>query len=214
VWLLAQTAPHQHASAPEVDQTSSSKAVTREKGAPGDAAAARQVPSPASRASPSPEAGQRIRYVTGHRVAFRAEPSRDGVILDRFDTGRALQLLKDDGAWSHVMDPLTQRSGWISSRLLAETAPRTRTDDQEKPQPRKEVPAQKPPAITDATVIARIIAGSIGAYPGNCPCPYSRDRAGRSCGQRSAYSKPGGYSPICYPADVTGAMIEAFRKAM
>lgn len=33
---------------------------------------------------------------------------------------------------------------------------------------------------------------------GSCECPYDRDSAGRSCGARSAYSRPGGSSPICY----------------
>jgi len=53
-----------------------------------------------------------------------------------------------------------------------------------------------------------IIQSSINSYPGNCPCPYNRDRAGRKCGKRSAYSKPGGYSPICYPSDVTDEMVQ------
>lgn len=33
---------------------------------------------------------------------------------------------------------------------------------------------------------------------GSCECPYDRDSAGRRCGGRSAYSKPGGSSPVCY----------------
>ncbi|MEM9452488.1 MAG: hypothetical protein AAGA75_28770 [Cyanobacteria bacterium P01_E01_bin.6] len=33
---------------------------------------------------------------------------------------------------------------------------------------------------------------------GSCDCPYDRDSAGRSCGGRSAYSRPGGASSICY----------------
>ncbi len=51
----------------------------------------------------------------------------------------------------------------------------------------------------------RQIRQSIAAYPGSCPCPYSTDRAGRRCGARSAYSRPGGRAPLCYPADVRGA---------
>lgn len=31
-----------------------------------------------------------------------------------------------------------------------------------------------------------------------CQCPYDIDAAGRRCGGRSAYSRPGGASPICY----------------
>jgi len=58
-----------------------------------------------------------------------------------------------------------------------------------------------------------IIRQSIASYPGNCPCPYNTMRNGRSCGKRSAYSKPGGYAPKCYPSDVTAADIAAFRAA-
>ncbi|ABC33038.1 conserved hypothetical protein [Hahella chejuensis KCTC 2396] len=58
----------------------------------------------------------------------------------------------------------------------------------------------------------KIIELSIQSYPGNCPCPYNRDRAGRKCGKRSAYSKPGGYSPICYISDVTDEMVKEHKR--
>ncbi|HEX8216172.1 MAG TPA: hypothetical protein VF577_01790 [Allosphingosinicella sp.] len=66
-------------------------------------------------------------------------------------------------------------------------------------------------AQTDAPIKQRLIRESIASYPGSCPCPYSTDRAGRRCGARSAYSRPGGYAPICYPSDVTPAMVRAAR---
>ena len=62
----------------------------------------------------------------------------------------------------------------------------------------------------DKKIKQEIIQQSIANYSGNCPCPYNRDRAGRSCGRRSAYSKPGGYSPVCYPGDVTPEMIDEY----
>jgi len=68
-------------------------------------------------------------------------------------------------------------------------------------------------AQSDAEVRQRIIRESIAAYPGPCACPYSVMRNGRSCGGRSAYSRPGGYAPICYPRDVTREQIEAWRRA-
>jgi hypothetical protein len=37
-------------------------------------------------------------------------------------------------------------------------------------------------------------------------------RNGKLCGGRNAYSRPGGAAPLCYPTDVTPAMIEAYRK--
>jgi hypothetical protein len=68
-------------------------------------------------------------------------------------------------------------------------------------------------AQSEAQVKQQIIRQSIAAYPGPCPCPYSVMRNGRSCGGRSAYSRPGGYAPICYPADVTQAQIDAWRQS-
>lgn len=67
-------------------------------------------------------------------------------------------------------------------------------------------------AQSDAAIRQALIRQSIASYPGSCPCPYSTDRAGRSCGRRSAYSRPGGYAPLCYPADVSAAEIQAYRR--
>jgi len=67
-------------------------------------------------------------------------------------------------------------------------------------------------AQSDAAIKQRLIRQSIAAYSGSCPCPYNVDRAGRSCGRRSAYSRPGGASPLCYPRDVTPAMVRAARR--
>jgi len=66
---------------------------------------------------------------------------------------------------------------------------------------------------SDAQIRQQVIRQSIAAYPGPCPCPYSVMRNGRSCGGRSAYSRPGGYAPICYPRDVTAAQVADHRRA-
>lgn len=76
-------------------------------------------------------------------------------------------------------------------------------------------PAQsqkKPAVLTDAEVKREIIKLSIASYKGGCPCPYNTDRAGKSCGARSAYSRPGGAAPICYEKDVTAKMIAEYRN--
>ncbi len=67
-------------------------------------------------------------------------------------------------------------------------------------------------AQSDAEIRQRIVRQSIAAYPGPCACPYNTDRAGRSCGRRSAYSRPGGYAPLCYPANVSREEVEAWRR--
>lgn len=63
----------------------------------------------------------------------------------------------------------------------------------------------------DEKIIQNIISESIANYAGNCPCPYNRTSNGSSCGRRSAYSKPGGYAPVCYARDVTPAMISTYK---
>jgi hypothetical protein len=66
--------------------------------------------------------------------------------------------------------------------------------------------------VTDAEVRSSIIRESLAGYPGPCPCPYISMRNGRACGGRSAYSRPGGYSPICYDRDINQEMIKQYRR--
>lgn len=65
---------------------------------------------------------------------------------------------------------------------------------------------------TDDQIRKMIIRESIASYPGNCPCPDNLASNGSRCGKRSAYSRAGGYSPICYPEDVTREMIRRYRQ--
>jgi hypothetical protein len=65
---------------------------------------------------------------------------------------------------------------------------------------------------TDAEIRQTIIQESIAAYRGNCPCPYNSARNGSRCGGRSAYSRPGGASPLCFPQDVTQQMVDVYRR--
>jgi len=67
--------------------------------------------------------------------------------------------------------------------------------------------------LSDAQVKQRIIKQSIAEYPGNCPCPYNSARNGSSCGGRSAWSRAGGYAPMCYPNDVSKAQVNAWRAS-
>jgi hypothetical protein len=66
---------------------------------------------------------------------------------------------------------------------------------------------------TDAEIRQALINASTASYPGNCPCPYFADRAGRSCGGRSAWSRAGGYSPLCYPNDISPDQVRKYRNA-
>lgn len=72
-------------------------------------------------------------------------------------------------------------------------------------------PPRKP--LTNAQVVRLLIKESIDQYPGNCPCPDYADSAGRRCGGRSAWSRDGGYAPLCYRSDVSPQMIADWRVA-
>lgn len=63
-----------------------------------------------------------------------------------------------------------------------------------------------------AAIKQKIIQESINNYSGNCPCPYNTARNGSRCGKRSAYSRDGGYAPICYAEDVTAQMIKNYKR--
>ena len=66
--------------------------------------------------------------------------------------------------------------------------------------------------VTDDQIRQAIIQESIAAYSGPCPCPYNTARNGSRCGARSAYSRPGGAAPVCFPQDVTQQMLATYRR--
>lgn len=65
---------------------------------------------------------------------------------------------------------------------------------------------------SDAQVKREIIKESIASYPGSCACPFNHASNGSSCGRRSAWSKAGGYDPICYADEVTPEMVRQWRE--
>ena len=70
-------------------------------------------------------------------------------------------------------------------------------------------------ALTAAAIAAIIVQASRDQYHAGgrpCACPDDTARNGSACGGRSAYSRPGGAAPLCYPSDVTAAMIESYRQ--
>lgn len=69
--------------------------------------------------------------------------------------------------------------------------------------------------ISDAAVTNSIIQQSVPDYLATghpCACPYNLASNGSHCGGRSAYSRRGGASPICYPDQVTPEMILQWRR--
>lgn len=67
--------------------------------------------------------------------------------------------------------------------------------------------------FSDAQITQILIKESVQGYSGSCPCPYNVARNGRACGKRSAYSRPGGAQPLCYPSDVSKKMIQDYRSS-
>ena len=71
-----------------------------------------------------------------------------------------------------------------------------------------------PQNVSDAEIRNLLVQRSIAAYAGACPCPESRNSRGARCGGNSAYSRPGGSRPLCYPTDVTDAMVQRHRETL
>lgn len=68
----------------------------------------------------------------------------------------------------------------------------------------------------DSEIQQAIIQQSVADYKATghpCACPYNSARNGSSCGNRSAYSRPGGAAPLCYPKDVTPGMIVDWKQS-
>ena len=79
---------------------------------------------------------------------------------------------------------------------------------------RKSLPTVKE-TVDTAKVIALILAASRAAYHARgrpCACPDDTMRNGRRCGGNSAYSRPGGARPLCYPTDVSPDMLARYRS--
>lgn len=68
--------------------------------------------------------------------------------------------------------------------------------------------AQERRAPDEQRIRRQIVEESIASYPGRCPCPYNVTRNGSSCGGRSAWSRKGGYAPICYENEVPREMVK------
>lgn len=58
-------------------------------------------------------------------------------------------------------------------------------------------PSESMPPVS-ASAPSRSFEEIRGPREGSCQCPYDLDSRGRECGGRSAYSRPGGSSPVCY----------------
>ena len=70
-------------------------------------------------------------------------------------------------------------------------------------------------ASPDEQIRQQIIQNSVSQYLATghpCACPYNVARNGSQCGKRSAYSRPGGAAPLCYPPDVSDEMVADWKR--
>lgn len=173
------------------------------------------VTSPGTVAAPEDklEIFREERYVSATSLRLRAGPSTAARTIASLPTGTRVSVLGATDEWLRIR--LSDgRTGWASARYLSPTeppiAPPT-VPPSAPPQSAATARTVKAPARDRDAIARELIDRSIASYGGSCPCPYNRDRSGRSCGARSAYSRPGGEAPLCYLGDVTDAMIAAFR---
>jgi hypothetical protein len=95
------------------------------------------------------------------------------------------------------------------------TAPAAFTPPADGPKAARET--AKSPALSAADIALLIVQESRQQYYATghpCACPEDVNRAGRSCGRTSAYSRPGGAAPLCYVNDVSSEMIARYRAKM
>lgn len=95
--------------------------------------------------------------------------------------------------------------------------PAAKPSQPEPASPRLDAKRKVEVALTAAAIAAIIVKASRDRYYAtghSCACPDDLMRNGRSCGARSAYSRPGGAAPLCYPSDVSAAMIDDYRKTI
>jgi hypothetical protein len=149
-------------------------------------------------------------YVTGSRVNVRRTPEIAANVLGQFNKGVKLIAVETQGGWTKVRNTSAAgpAEGWMSAKYLSQKAPENTRTASRATAPRRNVAIPTSSEITVAR--QQIIRRSISAYQGSCPCPYNTDRANRRCGKRSAWSRPGGYSPICYQSDVTRSQLVSY----
>lgn len=151
---------------------------------------------------------RRTMYVTASSLNVRRSASANAPALFALANGATVVVTSEDGDWAGIA--LTDGStGWVSRRYLSLTRKAVSAPSSSTAPPTQPATA-KQKAYNRDQVVRAVMARSLAGYSGRCPCPDNVDRAGRRCGGRSAYSRAGGYGPLCYPTDVTQKMIDDY----
>lgn len=126
-------------------------------------------------------------------------------------TAHAIRCCRQDQAWLTSIGGCAMFRVIALALLVAMLQPTPGRAQQAAPSP-----SDQNETLKDAAIVALIIAASVAAYKSMgrpCACPSDVMRNGRSCGGNSAWSKPRGAKPLCFPSDVTAGMISAYRAS-
>jgi hypothetical protein len=141
----------------------------------------------------TPVVAQEVPRYTRSNANLREAPAASAAVVAVLPQGTQVAAACSND-WCAVSTRGGDR-GYVAGRLLGNSPPAT-------------------PRVSDVQIRRALIRESINSYYGSCPCPYNADRAGRSCGRRSAYSRPGGASPLCYESDITADMVREYRARL
>ena len=136
--------------------------------------------------APTSNAVVEERLFTTANVNMRSDARAEAGAIMTIPSGSQVVALGMRGAWRGVR--YGGKTGWVASRYLAAERP------QPKPVPKVSVPVE----VARPAQRSRKGEPVRGPMVGRCDCPYDLMRNGRLCGGRSAYSRPGGRSPVCY----------------
>lgn len=145
----------------------------------------------------APKIKETFLYVDASRLNVRNGPGKNNKQIWTLKRDQRVATYQKEGDWVFVRGERFR--GWVHGGYLT---------------PNKAQPKQNKPQISDSQIAKQLIARSIVLYRGSCPCPYNRTRSGRRCGGNSAYSRPGGASPLCYAGDITAGMILDYRSRL
>lgn len=123
-----------------------------------------------------------VPYYTKANVRLRAGPSTSTAIVWTVPAGTEVLSITREAEWHKVS--VRGYRGYIRGDFLTDNRP---VFEKSRPAPL----ARRTPTRRSGEAVR-------DPYVGTCDCPYDLMRNGRSCGGRSAYSRPGGRSPVCY----------------
>ena len=143
---------------------------------------------------------EKTMYVDASRLNVRKGAGKDFKVIWTLKRDQQVKVTARDGEWLQVT--AARFEGWVFGTYLTNNpAPKQASLPKKK----------KSNGLSTAAIKKILIKRSHAYYSGNCPCPYNITRAGRKCGGRSAWSRPGGASPLCYNSDVTAAMVANYQ---